>query len=282
MKLNPKIILSAFIFVFYTIAYADIPEKASGYINDYVGKINAQEKQFLEQKLSDFEAQTSNQIFVLLYSSLGGKAIEEFTHETARKWKIGQKDKNNGILLAIFVNDRKVRIEVGYGLEGAVPDITAKQIIENEIKPALKANNYYKAIDAGVTAIIQATKGEYTGTGKSAYRYKTGKNNSKNPFTGLFFMLFAVVFIVIIVVAVIKAISRSQSNNSSYNSGYNGGYYYGGYYDNSSYYNNSDYSSSDYSSSSSWDNSSSSWDSGSSFDGGGGGDFGGGGSSGDW
>ncbi len=269
MKLNLRIVLFAFILVCYAVTYADIPEKPTGYINDYANKINIQEKQFLEQKLSNFEAQTSNQIFVLIYPSLEGKAIEEFTHETARKWKIGQKDKNNGILLAIFVNDRKIRIEVGYGLEGAVPDITAKQIIDNEIKPALKVNNYYKAVDAGINALMQATKGEYTGTGKSAYKYRTGRSSTKNAFAGLFFMLFGVVFIIIIMVAIIKMLTK-RSYNNNYNNGYSGGYYYGGYYDNnSSYYDSSDYNSS-------------SWDSGSSFDGGGGGDFGGGGASGDW
>lgn len=275
MKLNLKIILFAFILVCYAIAHADIPEKASGYINDYAGKINAQQKQFLEQKLSDFEAQTSNQIFVLIYPSLEGRAIEEFTHEVARKWKIGQKDKNNGILLAIFVNDRKVRIEVGYGLEGAVPDITAKQIIDNEIKPALRVNNYYKAIDAGITALMQATKGEYTGTGKSAYKYKPTQPYRSSP-PILITMLPVVFFIVFIMIVIIRIIGGRRNHSPYSDSGYSGGYYYGGYYDNSSYYNSSDYSSS-----SSWDNSSS-WDSGSSFDGGGGGDFGGGGASGDW
>ncbi|MCS7075101.1 MAG: TPM domain-containing protein [Bacteroidia bacterium] len=271
MTINLKKIFFAIFLIFCTILKADIPEKPTGYINDFAAKLSLPQKQALENKLTRFEEQTSNQIFVLIYPSLEGKPIEEFTHEVARKWKIGQKDKNNGVLLGIFVNDRKVRIEVGYGLEGALPDITAKQIIENEIKPALRANNYYGAVDAATNAIIQATQGEYKGTGKSAYKYKIknkGQNKGDREF-GLFLMIFVVIFIMLIVVSAIRAIShRTYQNTSHHDSGYSGGYYYGGYYD-SSYYSSSGYSDS-------------SWGSDSSFGGGGGGDFGGGGASGEW
>ncbi|MCS7078393.1 MAG: TPM domain-containing protein, partial [Bacteroidia bacterium] len=200
----------------FTALKAQIPEKPTGYVNDFVGVLHAAEKQQLEEKLTHFEEQTSNQIFVLIYPSLQGKAIEEFTHEVARKWRIGQKDKNNGVLLAIFVNERKIRIEVGYGLEGALPDITAKQIIENNIKPALRSNHYYQAIEAGTTAIIQATKGEYTGTGQSAYKTKSA--HKKRSGVGLFTMIFVVGLIILIFISAIRSMSR------------NGRYTYGGGY----------------------------------------------------
>ena len=114
------------------------------------------------QKLINFEKETSNQLVVYMIPSLNGESIEEVAIELAEENKIGQKGKDNGILLLIAMNDKKMRIEVGYGLEGALPDATALSIINNEIKPEFKKNEFFKGIDRGVDAIIAATKGEYT------------------------------------------------------------------------------------------------------------------------
>ena len=118
--------------------------------------------------LEDFERQTSNQVLVAIYRTLDTESsMEDFTQRVAESWRVGQKLHNNGAVLFVFTQPHKMRIEVGYGLEGALPDVLAKQIIDNEIAPSFKAGNYDAGLTSGVNAIMQATRGEYKGTGKT-------------------------------------------------------------------------------------------------------------------
>ena len=94
-------------------------------------------------------------------------SIEDYTVRVAQSWKVGQKNKNNGAVLFVFMQDRKMYLQVGYGLEGALPDAICKRIIEDEIKPHFKAGNFDAGLTAGVNAILAATKGEYKGTGRT-------------------------------------------------------------------------------------------------------------------
>src|SRR5262249_41597558 len=115
-----------------------------------------------------FEKETSNQILVVLYSKMeSDSSIEDYTVRVAQSWRVGQKAKNNGAVLFVFVQDRKMFLQVGYGLEGALPDVLAKRIIEDEIKPRFKSGDFDGGLTAGVAAIIAATKGEYKGTGRT-------------------------------------------------------------------------------------------------------------------
>ena len=95
-------------------------------------------------------------------------SIEDYTVRVAQAWQVGQKDKKNGAVLFVFVQDRKMFIQVGYGLEGALPDATCKRIIEDEIKPHFRNNDFDGGLSAGVAAILAATRGEYKGTGRTA------------------------------------------------------------------------------------------------------------------
>jgi uncharacterized protein len=104
---------------------------------------------------------SSNQIAVLMVSSLEGQSIEDFSIAVAREWGIGTKEKNNGVLLVIAKDDRKLRIEVGYGLEGALTDAQSGRIIKNDITPKFKTGDYYGGISSGVNKIIQSIHGEY-------------------------------------------------------------------------------------------------------------------------
>ncbi|MCB0740021.1 MAG: TPM domain-containing protein [Chitinophagaceae bacterium] len=131
-------------------------------VNDYTGTLTPQQIQALETKLVQFDDSTSNQVSVIMIPTTKGYDISNLAVQIGRKWGIGNKDINNGVLLLVAKDDRKLTIQVGYGLEGALPDITAKSIIENEIKPSFKTENYYRGLDKGTDAIIQATKGEYT------------------------------------------------------------------------------------------------------------------------
>jgi uncharacterized protein len=147
---------------------ADVPAKPPRYFNDYASLIDSRTAQQLDQQLEDFERQTSNQILVVIYPSLpADAAIEDFTEDAFRAWKPGQAGRNNGAILFVFVKDRKMRIQTGYGLEGALPDAICKRIISDEMAPRFQAGDFAGGMTAAVNAMIAATRGEYKGTGQT-------------------------------------------------------------------------------------------------------------------
>jgi uncharacterized protein len=142
------------------------PPRPTKYFTDYAGMVSAQTAARLERALEDYEKQTSSQILVTIFPKLPeNSALEDFTFRAADAWKPGQKGKDNGAILFIFRDDRKMRIEVGYGLEGPIPDSVAASIINNEITPRFRAQDFDGGVSAGVTALLQAARGEYKGTG---------------------------------------------------------------------------------------------------------------------
>jgi uncharacterized protein len=147
-----------------------IPPRPQGnYINDYASVLSRDTITNLNQKLRDFENQTSNQILVVIYAKMqSDSSIDDYATRVAQAWGVGRKDRKNGVVLFIFTQDRKKNLHVGYGLEGALPDALSKDIIEDEIKPHFRNNDYNGGVSAGVDAIMKATKGEYKGTGRSA------------------------------------------------------------------------------------------------------------------
>jgi uncharacterized protein len=145
-----------------------IPPKPKRYFNDYAGVVSAPTEEELNSRLEAFEKETSSQVVVAIYSKMESKSsIEEYTVRVAQVWGVGQKDKRNGAVLFMFIADRKMFLQIGYGLEGAIPDAVAKQITEFEIKPHVQKSDYDSGLRAGVTAILQAAKGEYKGTGRT-------------------------------------------------------------------------------------------------------------------
>jgi uncharacterized protein len=145
----------------WSIAQVPIPELWGTRIHDEAKILSPQFVTELEQMLKAHEDSTSNQIAVLIIPTLEDVPIEDYTFRVAEEWKLGQAEKDNGILLFVAVNDRKVRIEVGEGLEGVVPDAIANQIIRNEIAPHFRRNDYEGGIRAAMVAIIRAIGGEY-------------------------------------------------------------------------------------------------------------------------
>ncbi len=129
-------------------------------VNDLADAIPADVEPRLEAKLADFERETSHQIVVLTVPTLEGEPIEPFALRVAEEWKLGQKGVDNGILLAVAVKDRRARIEVGYGLEGVVPDVIAKRILEDVMFERFRAGDFAGGIEAGVDALISAARGE--------------------------------------------------------------------------------------------------------------------------
>lgn len=137
------------------------PGKPTGFVNDFAGLLTPDQKSALENKLTEFDKNSSNEISVVTIKSLGGDTIENYAVKLFADWGIGKAKKDNGVLLLVALDDRQMRIEVGYGLEGALPDATAYQIITKTLRPAFQAGNYYAGIDSAVDQMIAATKGEY-------------------------------------------------------------------------------------------------------------------------
>lgn len=172
----------------------DFPEKPTTLVTDYTNTLSDGDKQQLEQKLVNFDDSSSTQIAVVLIKSVGDYDISEYAVQLGRKWGIGQKGKNNGILLLAAMEDHKVTIQVGYGDEGALPDITAKQIIDNDITPHFKQHDYYGGLNAATDDIIRYTKGEYKAEAKPQRN-----NNDDNTGGGIGALIFIVVIILIII-----------------------------------------------------------------------------------
>ena len=155
--------------------------------------LSASQAEELEAKLVAFDNNTSNQIAIAIVSSLNDQPIEDVAVNTLRAWGIGDKKKNNGILIIVAVEERKIKIVTGYGLEGAIPDITCNDIIENDIKPAFKQKDYLGGLSKATDDLGKAAAGEYSV--KRATR--SGGKGAGN--------IFKFIIIVIIVIVIMSA-----------------------------------------------------------------------------
>lgn len=130
-------------------------------VTDLAGLLTAQQIQSLEAKLEDLERTDSTQIALLIIPTLEGEVLEDYSHRVASTWELGQRGRDSGALLLIAMKERRVRIEVGYGLEGRLTDALSRRIIEDHIVPNFRQSNFYHGIDSGVTAMIQVVRGAY-------------------------------------------------------------------------------------------------------------------------
>ncbi|MCC7400707.1 MAG: TPM domain-containing protein [Chitinophagaceae bacterium] len=130
-------------------------------VNDFTNTLTPEQRDALENKLVAYDDSTSNQIAVVIIPTTGGYGVEDVALQLLRRWGVGNKDKNNGIVLLVAKDDHKIRIEVGYGLEGAIPDITAKSIIDNDLTPNFRDGNFYRGINIATDDIIKAAAGTY-------------------------------------------------------------------------------------------------------------------------
>jgi len=138
----------------------------AGRVNDYADMISSAAERSITQKLEALDTSDSTQVVVLTIPSLEGDDLEGFSIQVAEAWKIGTAEHDNGAILLVARDDRAVRIEVGYGLEGKLTDLLSGRIIREIILPSFKAGRLDEGFQQGVDAIIAAVKGEYTGTGK--------------------------------------------------------------------------------------------------------------------
>jgi uncharacterized protein len=169
----------------------DVPPLA-GRVNDRAALLKPETVSRLERQLAELERSDSTQVAVLIVPSLEGDTIEEFGIRVAEAWKIGGKGKDNGVILLVAKTDRKIRIEVGRGLEGTLTDLTSGRIIREEIAPRFKAGDYDAGISAGVAAITKAVRGEYKGTPRDL---RHGKKSAPPVITLAIFLGVACVFL---------------------------------------------------------------------------------------
>jgi uncharacterized protein len=169
----------------------DVP-KLQSYVNDYAGMISPSVRSKMEGELRAFEQSDSTQIVILTVPSLEGENIEEFSIKVAEAWKIGQRQKDNGILFIVSKQERKIRIEVGRGLEGKLTDLMAGRIIDQVIKPRFKQGDFDGGFITGTSALIDATRGEFKAEQRPVQRRQKGFP----PF--LTFLLFFGIFVLIL------------------------------------------------------------------------------------
>ena len=185
----------------------NIPSKSSPprLVNDFTSTLTSDQANVIERKLVAFDDSTSTQIAVIIVKSLEGAEISSYATKLGREWGIGGKDYNNGVVFLIAIEDRKINISTGYGVEGALPDITAKHIIEDVVKPNFKGKDFYRGIDEGTDAIIKAVKGEY-----HTPRKKGGASSGK------------IVLLIIIVIVILSISSGGGGGTMMGRRGYGG------------------------------------------------------------
>ncbi len=180
-------------------------------VNDLADVLSQEEEARLEKKLVAYDDSTSSQVAIVIIKTLNNYPIEEYALKLYRDWGIGNKKTNNGVLIFAAIDDHKIRIEVGYGLEGAIPDIIANQIIRNDIGPNFRSGNYYEGLDAATESIIKAATGEY----KAPEGYNERKGRGGGSILGM-------IIIFIIIIIVLSNINRGGGGGFMSRRGYRG------------------------------------------------------------
>jgi uncharacterized protein len=197
-----------------------IPPAPQQYFNDYANVVSSATASQLNSTLENFERQSSDQILVAIYPTMqSDSSIEDYTVRVARSWKVGQQNKNNGAVLFIFTQEHQMFIQVGYGLEGVLPDAICKRIIDEQITPRFKAGDYDGGCAAGVQAILAAVQGEYKGNGTTQNDILSYHKQQD---------VHSIVTIIIIVLFIIIIFSRSRGGGGGGGFIYTGGGWGGG------------------------------------------------------
>lgn len=206
--------LFAFLALISGVVAQDTVPKLDQRVTDFTNTISYAEWSRLELESKAFEDSTSNQVVILLVESTGDESIEEYANRVFEKNAIGQKDKNNGVLIVVSLDDRKVRIEVGYGLEGVLTDAITRKIIETEIKPRFRDEQYFAGLIGAVYAIAGAVAGEYTADG-----------GGEAPFIGSGFLVFFIILVFFVLRPLLASRRRSviSSGRHAYYSGWGWG-----------------------------------------------------------
>ena len=260
LPIKASLLLSVLtVFIITNLCAAEvIPPKPAGYFNDYAGVASKEAALLFNEQLAQFERETSNQVVVAVFRKMeSDSSVEDYGQRVAQAWGVGQKgvSQGNGVVLLVFIEDRKISIQVGYGLEGALPDVVAFDIWTRHINPHFRNGDYQGGLAEGIDLICKAIRGEYKGDGSTnAERTASGTRGGGR-------ILFLFIFVIIVLMAMRASRRRTGYGYSSFGGPFLGGWGGG--------------------SGGGWSGGSSSGGGFSGFSGGGG-SFGGGGSSGSW
>ncbi len=192
-------------------AFAEIPQKADGYVNDFANVIGVDKRQALEKSLRDFEKATTNEIAVVTIPSLEGLTVEDYAVRLFEKWKVGKKGKNNGAIMLLAPKERKTRIEVGYGLESVLTDAHSKRILE-KMKPYFKKGDYAGGFEVGIKNVIALTSPPAT---QDAIQPKEEKKSSL-PITALLIIGGFILFVAIILILWVRSTNRKEEKEDDF------------------------------------------------------------------
>lgn len=194
-----------------------IPAAPTARVNDYAGVLSPTERARLEAQLTEREQTTGAQMVIAIFKSLEGESLEDYSIRLAQQWRVGQKSLDNGVVLLVFLQDRKMRMEVGYGLEPAIPDAVAGRIIRDVMGPRFREQRYAQGLEEAVQAVFARVDTR----GSLQTRPEPRKRPSR--FTPSFSMLFVLAVIVILVLHEIRGPGRRASRNA-YTAGRSGWY----------------------------------------------------------
>lgn len=204
-----KYILGAFFstaLLFSSFAHAQNYPEPTGYINDFAEIIDTATEERLEKELIAYEQQTTNEIVVATVESLEGVTVEEYAVELFERWGVGKEGQDNGVLFLVSEGDRKVRIEVGYGLERDVTDAQSKRILESRVTPSFRNDDFTTGVDQGVQGIIETISGEGSVAEEQAVENE-GSSLLSTLISGIF-QFFGGAFQFVIFALIIYAITR--------------------------------------------------------------------------
>jgi uncharacterized protein len=196
------------LFLFFILPFAtfsqQFPERPEPprLVNDFTKTLSAEEVNLLEQKLVAYNDSTSTQVAIVMISSLDGYPVDDYAIQLGEKWGIGQKGKDNGVLIFVAKDDRKIFIPTGYGMEGVMPDGLVKRIIETDMKPYFKENKFYEGFDQATESIFRLAAGEYTADEKPL-----------NPVPGILTVLGIIFIIILVFVIQVRSVKNYASVN---------------------------------------------------------------------
>jgi len=189
------LLLVALLFWLQSASGQCMPKKSNRLVNDYVGVLSDSQKNTLERKLVDFDNSTSTQILIVIVSDLCDYDKAGFADRIGEEWRVGRKEKDNGLVVLVKPTggqgERKTHISVGYGLEGVIPDLTAKRIVENDLLPNFKNNNFYEGLDKATSTLISLSSGEF-----SAADYNQAHTSSRFGYIIPFVIMILIYFLI--------------------------------------------------------------------------------------
>ena len=201
MIMRKAILLTLSVFLSFSV-FANVSKKTNTLVNDYANLFSQEQRMALERHLVAFDDSTSNQIVIVTTSSLDGYTIQEYAYQVGEQWGVGQKEHNNGLVIVIKPKNEtkgEAFIATGYGLEGALPDAVCKEIVDLEMIPHFRDNNYFAGVVAALKIIMPVAAGEYS--------YKEARYNDV-PMAAL---------IIVLMLVVVFLISYSQKGKSDKN-----------------------------------------------------------------